>query len=125
MTTIETIRAELAANGTLTGLVGTRIYPQVLAQEATVPAIVLSVISEVPQNTLTGTTERLRMSRVQVDCYAATYLGAHQVADAVDVVLSALMRHDLSAQRENFQDIYDDAAQLHRVSADYLVALSP
>lgn len=125
MTTIETIRAELAANGTLTGLVGTRIYPQVLAQEATVPAIVLSVVSEVPQNTLTGTTERLRMSRVQVDCYATTYLGAHQVADAADAVLSALMRHDLSAQRENFQDIYDDAAQLHRVSSDYLVALSP
>jgi hypothetical protein len=124
-TTIELVRAELIADVILTALVGARIYPQLIPQGVQTPVVVLSLISEIPENSLTGTIERLKMSRLQVDCYAKTYIAAWQVADAADNVLASLLRHDLSAVKENSQDLYDDEAQLHRVSSDYLVAVSP
>ena len=122
MTTLEAIRAELEANTAVLALVGTRIYPQAMPQGVTLPAVVITVVSEVPENSLTGTAStRLVQARAQVDCYAAKYLDAHQVAAAVDEVLANLMRSDLSAERMDSRDLYDDEAGLHRVSADYSI----
>jgi len=64
---------------------------------------------------------RLEASRVQVDCYATRYLDAHAVAEAVDNVLANLRRPELSAERDSLQDIWEDEAQLHRVSMDFSV----
>lgn len=124
MTTLETIRARLAADATVEELVEDRIYPQVLPQGSTMPAIALTVIDEMPINALTGDpATRLKRARVQVDCYAETYLKAHDVAMAVDNVISALSDPDLSAYRESSEDLYDDETQLYRVSSDFLVML--
>lgn len=121
-TTMAVLRACLAADATVTALVGTRIYPLVMPQDATRPAIVLTVVSEVPENSFDGTAEtRLTASRVQVDCYAATYLEAHEVATAVDNVLANLRRPDLSAERDSMTDDWDDEVQVHRVSMDFSV----
>lgn len=122
MTTLEAIREKLAADLPLAALVGTRIYPQVIKQGAATPAVVLTVVSEVPQNTFTGAPGSLLLSaRVQVDAYAATYREAHAVADAVDAVIGALSSPSLSAYRDNKQDLYDDETQQHRVSLDFSV----
>jgi hypothetical protein len=118
----EAIRAVLIADPTVAGLVGARIYPSLMPQGPTLPAIVYQVISEVPESSLAGTSVgRLTASRLQIDCYATTYLAAHALADAVDVVISALSSPDLSAWRESSRDLYDNEAQLHRCSLDFAV----
>jgi hypothetical protein len=119
-TFVELVRAELMAAQAVNDLVGQRIFPQVAPQGVDPPFVVLTTVSEIPASSFTGEPgELLRQARVQVDCYAAGYLDAHQVANAVDAVVADLSRPDLSAVRESSQDLYDDEAQLHRVSSDY------
>ncbi len=122
MTTGEAIRAVLAADATLTALVGTKIFPNLAPQGTVPPFVVYQQISGVPQNRLTGgSVGRLTEFRMQLDSYARTYLEAHSVADAVDAVMSALESPDLAAAPGAARDLYDDVAMLHRVSADFSV----
>lgn len=123
MTALEAVRAELMLDSTLTALVSTRVYPQVMPEGDALPAVVLTVISDVPAVSMDGTHEtRLRESRVQVDSYSKTHLQARAVAEAVAGVLGNLQRHDLSTVADNIgTDSYDDAAQVYRCTADYSV----
>lgn len=124
MTHLEAIRTELLNASAVTALVASRIYPHKAPQGATVPFVVITTISSIPFNSMTGTSgTRLRSARVQVDSYAKTYLEVHQLADAVDTVIADLTRDDLSAVQESSADLYDDETELRRVSADYFVAL--
>ncbi len=120
MTTGEAIRAVLVADAAVAALVGADVFPALMPQGTQPPAIVYSVISSVPENSLTGTAStRLSQFRVQVDCYAKTYLEAHAVAEAVDSVLDAQSSPNLSIWRESSRDDYDNEAELHRVSMDF------
>ncbi len=126
MTTfVELIRAQLVAASSVTSIVGSspaRIYAQVAAQNTARPFVVITVISDVPLLSFTALpAEMLRQARVQIDSYAETYLGAHALADAVDLVVGGLASPDLSADRTNSTDLHDDATGLHRVSVDYFV----
>lgn len=122
MTTIEAIRAVLVADVPVNGIVSERVYPQVMPQGAALPAIVLTVVSDVPENTFDGTAaDRLSARRLQVDCYAKSYLAAQNLAAAVDQALSSLQAHDLSAERDNARDLYDDPTEIYRVSMDFTV----
>lgn len=122
MTHIEAVRAELVADATVTGLVGSRIYPQKAPDQVTRPFVVLSVVSDVPGNAHGGApATRLCSAVVQVDCYAASYLSAQAIATAVDNVLGALERHTLSAQRLVSRDLYEPETDLHRISVDFVV----
>lgn len=124
MTVLEAIRARLVADATVQSLVENRIYPQVIPQGSLMPAVVLSVIDERPINSLTGDpSTRLKRARLQVDCYAETYLEAHDVFDAVDNVISSLSDPELSAHRELSEDLYEDETQLYRVSSDFIVMM--
>lgn len=113
------------ANAAVTTLVGSRIFPQVIDQnEKTRPAVVLTVVSEVPYNTLSSpASTRLFKTRIQVDIYAKTYKAARATHKAIDAVLADLADHDMSAYGEDVQDGYDDETQEHSVSADYFVSL--
>lgn len=124
MTTfVEMVRAELLASQAVRDLVSERVFPILAPQGAVPPFVVLAVPSETPANSFTSTpADVLRQARVQVDSYAQTHLAAHALADAVDAVVGDLSRPDLSAVRESSRDLYDDEAQLHRVSADYAVS---
>lgn len=122
--TLQVIRGELIVNAAVIALVVDRIFPQYMPQATVMPAIVLSLISEIPITSFDGAANtRLSHARVQIDCYATTYLKAHEVANAVDAVVANLSRFDLSAYRDNKQDLYEDETQLHRVSMDYMVSL--
>lgn len=124
MTTfVEMIRAQLLASQAVRDLVGERVFPSLAPQGEAPPFVVLAVPSEVPANSFTSTpADVLRQATVQVDCYAKTYLGAHALADAADAVVGDLSSPDLSAVREISRDLYDDEAQLHRVSTGYAVS---
>lgn len=123
MTTLEAVRTALTQNAALAALVSDRVYFLQAAQGTEHPFVVLTVVSDTPENSLTGSPDtRLITSRVQVDAYARTYIQAQQVADAVLDVLGALLRPDLNAFLVMKQDIYEDETRLYRVSSDYQVA---
>lgn len=121
------IRALLLADATVASLVSTRIYPNVLPQSVTLPAIVYSVISDVPELSFDGAIEdTLASVRMQIDCYArpvgsGAYGQVHQVAAAVKAVIGNLSAPGFNANYETMRDLYDDQTRYHRVSMDFIV----
>lgn len=116
------VREKLLANAAVVALIGDRIYANVAPQGAAVPRVVFTVISNIPENSFTGTAEtRITSARLQLDCYAKRYDAAHELADAVDLVVANLGLTDLSALREDARDLYENETQLYRVSIDYIV----
>lgn len=76
------LRAKLATDGTVPGLVSARIYPHRLPQGATLPAVVYHRVGGADEAGLDGL-HGICHQRLQIDCYAATRLVADQVATAV------------------------------------------
>lgn len=72
----------IAANPTAHGLLGGRIYPQVLKQSTAYPAAAINVKDIDPANTKTGPSDLDRV-RVQIDVYAYTATEAAQSAEAI------------------------------------------
>ena len=125
---VETIRAKLLADAAVTSLVGNRIYSNVMLEGSALPAIVCTVVSDVPENSFTGVAAtRLKNVRVQVDCYArpapsgvaGAYITVHQLAEAVDAVLAGLQLPELSGLLEVTRDLFDNETGYHRVSMDF------
>lgn len=71
----------------LSGLVGARVYSDILPQRPELPAVVFTVVSEARGEMLFGP-ESVGTSRVQITCVAKTRAEAGAVGAAVDAVLS-------------------------------------
>lgn len=128
MTTGGALYAVLVLDPTLQALIpsavggGIKVFPNVVLQNIAPPYVVYSEISAVPENSLAGASaDRIVGSRMQFDCYAKTYGAAKALADAVAAVIANLSRPDLNAWLDASRDLYDDATELHRVSADFSV----
>jgi hypothetical protein len=78
----EAVYARLTTEATVSALVGTRVYPLVLPQPPTFPAIAYTRMPRTEQFTDDGPSG-LVDCRIQLDCYAATYDGAVVLGDAV------------------------------------------
>ena len=77
------IRQYLVSNATVSGLVSTRIYPDDLPQNCTLPAITYYRVSTEHYGDITGTKTGLAVARLQIDCFATTRAGANALAEAV------------------------------------------
>lgn len=64
----------------LAALQASRFYPIQLPQRGTLPASTYMIVSNVPGYSHDGMS--YEMPRVQIDCYAETYLAAHALSDA-------------------------------------------
>jgi len=83
LTTIETaIYSKLTADATVDSLVSTRIFPNIVPQGESMPAVTYQMISAVPQET-TDTAQGWRVGRFQITCWAETYSGAKELSEAV------------------------------------------
>lgn len=119
-TVVDSLVTKLQADAVVTSLVVQRIYPVLLIEGAALPAIVLFVVDDVPENSLTGRAELVAANaRVQVDCYARHYKQAQQVGEAVKAVLGNLQAPELGAWWLASRDLYDNVTQYHRVSMDF------
>lgn len=105
----------LAADATVAGLVGTRIYPVLLPQNVAMPAIVYSRVASVPHDDL-ELAQNHESARVQVDCWADSYPGAKALAAAAS---AALQLAPVYAQRLTDLDDYDPEEKLFRVILDF------
>ncbi len=85
---IETaLRALLIGNGGVAALVSARVYPVILPQAPTYPAITFQVIAGNSDYAMQGPTH-LGDKLVQIDCFARTYDGVLALRDAVMTALS-------------------------------------
>lgn len=112
--TVETVQATLLAAGAVTAIAGTRVHQVQRIQSDTLPAVVLTQVSAVPQNHLYGV-PTLDSVRVQVDCYAATRTQCRQLADATRAALEAAGL-DMELEAESFEP---DVSEF-RITQDFL-----
>ena len=80
------VRAILIADGTTTGLVSSRIYPQRRPQGTSLPAIVYTNVFS-HENEALATQSGIRRARLSVEVLSGTYGGNKTLRDAVEAAL--------------------------------------
>jgi len=118
--------AKLLASLGVTALVSTRINWSRRPQGSALPAVVLHRVSGLP-DVHHGGTSGLVVSRVQVDCWGASYGSAKGVARAVETALTAqrftqgAVRFDVILIDSERDDSTDETTPLFRTSLDLMV----
>jgi hypothetical protein len=118
--------AKLLATAGVTALVSTRVNWSRRPQGAALPAIVLHRVSGLP-DVHHGGASGLVVSRVQVDCWAASYGSAKAVARAVETAITAqtftqgAVRFDVILIDSERDDSTDETTPIFRTSLDLMV----
>ena len=124
------LRSLLLADATVSGLVGTRIYPVRLPQGVTYPAISYTTISGTrPQNT-TGSSGQSG-PRIQLDFWSLSFAEAKALSEAARLVLQGF-KGDAGSPAVAIQGAFFDSerdwfdpdastAGAYRVSHDYFI----
>jgi len=119
----------LTGDGTVSGLVSTRVYPEVMPQGVTYPAISYQRISTVRYNMLSGVDDFTQV-RIQVDCWDSSYSGVKTLAAAVKSALDGVTVLGAETIQHCFMDSMVDLSQVdgdredRRVSMDFMVYLN-
>ena len=85
----QALYTQLSGTAGLTALVSTRIYPDLMPQSPTLPAVVYQMISNVREERHGGQTGDAR-PRFQITCWASTALAAAAVATQVRLAVMAM-----------------------------------
>ena len=119
------LRAFLLQQAGIATLVGARVYPDILPQAPTYPAITLLRIASTRTFVHAGASTLARV-RFQIDCWGRTYSQAHDLGDTI--------RRSMNGYRGSFQgtevpgaflraehDLYEPDGDVHRLSQDWEV----
>lgn len=112
----------LTTDGAVAGLVGRRVHPDRLPQNAAYPAIRYVVIDRV--EVLAKPSQaglRIVRARVQVDCYAPTYSAVKGLAGAVKAAIYGWLAADdgvIGARVVDESDANDQEETMQRVTLD-------
>jgi len=129
----EAVRRLLLDAAAVTALVGDRVDWGVRSQGAKLPAIVIHLISGVPQMNMDGPSGWSR-DRLQFDCWGRTYKAARDVADVLAGRSGLLLglRRDLPGLRlrtliigRRSDSDRDDQGPVHRASVDVMAWHTP
>ena len=118
MTIASTLRAQLVA----VGGVSQRVYPLLLPQNPTYPAISYARVSNTGQN---GTSNR-RESRYQINCWGRTYAEVVSLSTAVKAALEEYHDADQTpgiswVRVVNEIDDYDSEVDIFRIIVDVIL----
>lgn len=108
----------LSGSSAVSAVVSARIYPLVLPQDVTLPAITYVRISGGQVNSMGGYSG-LENPRMQIDVWGATYTAAKTLAALVHAAMSAATT--FSALLISDMDLYEDDTKIYRVSMDFSV----
>lgn len=131
------LRTFLLEDTTLAGLVGQRLYPNVLPQAPTFPAMTFTWVSGTRFHHLGGSAG-IAGPRVQFDCWAATYLEAEALFEALRLALDGFRgeiggspptRRIQGVVSAGDRDLYEEGAEsgsgsgagIYRRSADFMI----
>lgn len=125
MTIDEALFTRLSTHAGVAALVATRIYPILMPQNTTLPAITKQRISGPRVQSLVGSSG-LAYPRYQVDAWASTYDGAKAVADQVRAALDGFRGYVGTVRIGGIrligdQELYEEETRTHRVSQDFSV----
>jgi hypothetical protein len=117
------LHAHLSADAGVAALVGTRIYPLLLPQSATYPALTYSRVSGPRLDDLDGDAG-LAHPAFQVTAWAPTYKAAKETAAAVRLALRGYRGPMGAADVADVRmigdfDLYDQEAKVFHVAADF------
>ena len=79
------LRTYLLTKSAITDLVGTRVYPSVLPQNADLPAIVYDVMGGSPDDVLTGSSGSYR-ALIDVECISTNHIDSNDLAEQIRLV---------------------------------------
>lgn len=121
----EAVYSRLSGNAGVSALVSTRIYPNKIPQEATLPAIAYQRISARRVKAHAAPTGLARV-RVQVTCVARSYSEVKGLAAAVRTAMQGVMGTVggvwvQGSWLETDADEYGDAETLHSVRQDFMI----
>lgn len=115
----------LLADAGISGIVATRVYPGILPQNPTYPALTYTLVSGPRKGTFTGA--GIKYPRYQFDAFARSYGGALALAAALKAFMPATKTTWGStaidcAQLEDERDLpWDDDADVFRRMVDYRI----
>lgn len=117
--------AKLIADSGLSALIGTRVYPNVIPQNATLPAIAYQRISTRQTVSHSGPSNLYR-PRFQFTAVSTTYANVKAVAGALRDALNGLTDEATTpplgvALMDNETDGFTDASDLYSVRQDYFI----
>ena len=101
----------------ITALVGGRIYPQVLPQTPTYPAVTYQRVAGNRENHLRGYAD-LENAIIQIDAWAATLAGAIALGDAITTAMYAATTF-AAILPGSPMDTWEDDVEKHRRSLDF------
>ncbi|MEW5921568.1 MAG: DUF3168 domain-containing protein [Bacillota bacterium] len=124
----EALYAYLSSHVGLTALVGSRIYPLVMPQGTTLPAVTFSKVSG-PRVHAMQHDAGLAYPRFQVSCWGSTYKQAKEVAAQVRAALQdfkGTMGGPGGAEvsgvfLEDETDLYEPNTQIYHVALDFII----
>jgi len=119
----------LSINPNISGLVGTRIFPNVAPQTTTLPFIIYDVTGVQPNDTKDGAST-LDTNDVMISCYSETYTEASTLAKNIRVAMDRIPEGTYGAEQiqssqfQSYNDIFDDTsgdAGVYRKALDFQI----
>lgn len=110
------LRTYLIAHADIFPLVGSRVYPMLLPQNPTLPAITYQRVSGPKVQSLKGI-NALSHPRIQFDCWAATYTAVKGLAEKLISALNDYSGVIFYGDR----DMYEQDVEVYRVSIDIAI----
>lgn len=121
----EVIESTLTANAGLAALIGARLYPVLLPQRPTLPAVTYQRISTLTIPTRDEHHASLERPRFQFGVWAASYASARAVAQVLRVALPTLKQASNPriqvALLQDDQDAYEPETQRWRAILDVFI----
>tara|TARA_R110000744_G_scaffold282777_2_gene394394 strand:- start:2217 stop:2627 length:411 start_codon:yes stop_codon:yes gene_type:complete len=117
----------LSNNVSITGAVGTRIFPNVAPQTTALPFIIYDVNGVQPNDTKDGVST-LDTNDVMISCYSETYSEASRIAQYIRVAMDRIPEGSYggeqiqSSQFQSYNDIFDNTsgdAGIYRKALDF------
>lgn len=127
MTIFTDLHAFLLADPTIAASIGTRMYPQVLPQNVTFPAISYSLTSRESVRELPNGPAGRARPQITISAWALDYIDATALADAIRIRLDGFkgaMGASMvgSTMLERTFDFYEDDVKAHRIISDYVLS---
>lgn len=110
----------LKAASSVAAIVGSRVYPKMIPQNYSLPAIVHVITGESDTKDLAGSV-MFTVTGVSITCWAAGYQNAALLADAVKTAMRTSTSYWWTAELESETDGYDQETNEDNVTLNYSI----
>ena len=121
---LDDLRTFIIGDTAVQALISSRMYPTMLPQAVTLPALTYQVVSATRAPTMRHN-DNLPTKRIQIDAWSRSVDEARAVAEAIRALFHYYERGDITGVQGVFlqdeREDYEPDTLLYRVSRDYMV----